>query len=229
MYDIQIIGIFGRHNELGEGKTLFLTYLALKKYKTENKPIYADYTLPFAKHISHISEFVKLKDCSVFLDDAIPFFDSRQSGGNVLETWILNTCRKLGINLFYTAQLKGAIDSRLRKVSNMIVETERVEYPVFHIAWYSKNLNLIDEYNIKYAEDVTEIYKTLEVVKRKVSLTELNSLMDKFKNRFGFRQITKAKFNFKGSIADTVYVLLKVDDDESIKELLMPFGYTLVS
>lgn len=227
MNDISIIGVFGRNNELGEGKTLFLTYLALKQYRLNFK-IYADYTLPFATHISHINEFVKVNNCSVFLDDCIPFFDSRESGANILETWVLNTCRKLGINLFYTAQLKGAIDGRLRRISNLIVETERVEFPVFHIYWYNKNLTLIEDYDIKYSKDVLDIYNTLEVVKRKISIKVLQNLQEQFKSKVGFRQITKAKFNLKNNLADTIYILLKVEDTESIKEILLPFGFDLI-
>ncbi|MFQ5825639.1 MAG: hypothetical protein ACE5JB_16495, partial [bacterium] len=85
--DIEIIGIFGRNNELGEGKTLFLTYLALKNKKDfPDRKIFADYTLPFAIPIYHISQFTEIgqdfNDIAIYLDDAIPFFDSRLSGAN---------------------------------------------------------------------------------------------------------------------------------------------------
>jgi len=166
-FDIIIVGIFGRNNELGEGKTLLLSYLAYEFHKQlPKKDIYADYNLPFLKgQIHHMNDFVKCFDCAMFLDDVIPIFDCRQSMSSVLQTWILNTCRKYKISLFYTSQLKGAIDGRLRKISNFIIETEKKEFPIFEL-W---------------------------------------------------------------AFSDTVFTLLLVEDIDSIKELLIPYGFELVA
>ena len=229
-YDIIIIGIFGRNNELGEGKTLLLSYMAYEFHKQiPDKPIHADYNLPFVKtKIHHMNDFVKCYDCAIFLDDVIPIFDSRKSASNIGETWILNTCRKYKINLFYTAQLKGAIDGRLRKISNFIFETEKKNFPRFEVWAYTKNLTEIDNFEIEYSRNIQNIYDTYEVVKREIRLDDLNNLVSKFNTRIGFRQITKAKYNFSGQFSDTVYTLLQVDDIESIKELLTPHGFELI-
>jgi len=229
-FDIIIVGIFGRNNELGEGKTLLLSYLASEFHKQlPEKDIYADYKLPFLKgQIHHINDFVKCFDCAMFLDDVIPIFDSRQSGANVLETWILNTCRKHKISLFYTSQLKGAIDGRLRKISNFIIETEKKDFPRFEIWAYTKNFVEITNFEIEYSDRILNIYNTYEVVKRKIKIEDLKLYAEKFNNRKGFRQISKAKYNFKGDLSDTVFTLLLVNDIDSIKELLIPYGYELV-
>jgi len=229
-FDIIIVGIFGRNNELGEGKTLLLSYLAYEFHKQlPKKPIYADYNLPFLEgQIHHINDFVKCNNCGMFLDDVIPIFDSRQSGANVLETWILNTCRKHKISLFYTSQLKGAIDGRLRKISNFIIETEKKVFPRFEIWAYTKNFKEITNFEIEYSKRILNIYDTYEVVKREIKLEELKNYAEKFNIRKGFRQITKAKYNFKGDFADTVFTLLKVNDIESVKELLIPYGFELI-
>jgi len=229
-FDIIIVGIFGRNNELGEGKTILLSYLAYEFHKQlPEKPIYADYNLPFLKgQIHHINDFVKCHNCGMFLDDVIPIFDCRQSMSGVLQTWILNTCRKHKISLFYTSQLKGAIDGRLRKISNFIIETEKKEFPIFEIWAYTKNIRLITNFYIEYASKIQNIYNTYEVIKRKIKLEDLENYFQKFNNRKGFRQITKAKYNFKGDFSDTVFTLLSVNDIDSIKELLIPYGYELV-
>lgn len=229
-FDVILIGIFGRNNELGEGKTLLLSYLASEFHKQiPNKKIYADYSLPNLNgQIHHVNDFVKCYDCAIFLDDVIPIFDARQSGSNVLETWILNTCRKYKISLFYTAQLKGAIDGRLRKISNFIFETEKKEFPRFEIWAYTKNLVEINNFEIEYGKGIQNIYDTYEVVKREIKLNDLINFATKFQNKIGFRQITKAKYNFRGQFADTVFTLLQVDDIESIKELLIPHGFELI-
>jgi len=229
-FDIIIVGIFGRNNELGEGKTLLLSYLADEFHRQlPKKDIYADYNLPFLKgQIHHINDFVKCHNCGIFLDDIIPIIDSRQSTANVIVTWVLNTCRKNKISLFYTSQLKGAIDGRLRKISNFIIETEKKIFPVFEIWAYTKNIREIENFRIEYSERIQNIYNTYEVVKRQINLKELKNYFQKFNNRKGFRQITKAKYNFKGDFSDTVFTLLLVEDIDSIKELLIPYGFELV-
>lgn len=229
-FDIVIIGIFGRNNELGEGKTLLLSHLANEFYnQLPDKPIYSDYKLPFVKeHIYHINDFVKCRDCGMFLDDVIPIFDARQSGSNVMETWILNTCRKYKINLAFTGQLKGAIDGRLRKISNFIIEIEKRDFPTFNVWIWTKTFKKIDEFEITFGKKILEIYDTYEVVKRKIKKQDLLNYAEKFKNKKGFKQITKAKYRFKGDLAETIFILLTVKDFDSIQELLIPHGFELV-
>ncbi len=232
--DIEIIGIFGRNNELGEGKTLFLTYLALKNKKEfPERKIYADYTLPFAEPINHVSQFTEIGeihyDNAIYLDDAIPFFDSRQSGANIRETWVLTQCRKYGIDLYYTGQLKGAIDGRLRLISNEIIETEKIQFPLFRLYSWDKNINKLKEpVDITYGKEVLDLYETLEIVKRKIQIKELKQYFEQYNKKTSFRLITKSMYSFKYIIADTVYECLKHDDIKSIKKILMPFGFELI-
>jgi len=238
--DIEIIGIYGRNNELGEGKTLFLTYLAsVNKKAFPDREIYADYTLPFAKPIDHVSQFeeigTKYDDNAVYLDDAIPFFDSRQSGANVRETWVLTQCRKFGIDLYYTAQLKGAIDGRLRLISNEIIETEKIFFDKetlnnkFMIYFYDKHINQTKEsIEIEFGSNILDIYKTLEVIKRKIDINELLNYFKTYNKKVSFRMITKAIYSFRYNIADTVFECLKHDDIKSIKKVLLPFGYEII-
>jgi len=232
--DIEIIGIFGRNNELGEGKTLFLTYLALKNKKDfPNRKIYADYTLPFAKPINHVSEFTEIgekhNDNAIYLDDAIPFFDSRLSGANVRETWVLTQCRKYGIDLYYTGQLKGAIDGRLRLISSEIIETEKIGFPNFRLYSYDKNINQIRKpIEITYGNEVLDIYETLEIVKRRINIKELKQYFEQYNKKVSFRLITKAIYSFRYNISDTVFECLKHNDIKSIKKILLPFGFELV-
>jgi len=235
--DIDIVGIFGKNQELGEGKTLLLTFFALDNYeKYQDESVsFADYTLPFAKPINHISEFVEIgeefkgKIIFVYLDDVIPFFDSRHSGANIRETWVLTQCRKYGINLYYTGQLRGAIDGRLRLISSDILETEKLNFPTFKVYSYDKKINKISEpVEITYGHEVLDIYETLEIVKRQIKLDELQEYFKQYNKKVSFRVITKAMYSFKYNIADTVFECLKHDDIKSIKKVLLPFGYEIV-
>jgi len=238
--DIEIIGIFGRNNELGEGKTLLLTKIAFvnKKAFPESRG-YADYTIPDTEPINHVSEFVeigeKYNDNKVYLDDAIPFFDSRISGANIRETWILTQCRKYGIDLYYTAQLKGAIDGRLRLISNEIIEIEKIFFDKktldnkFMIYFYDKHINKIKEpIEITFDKEILNVYQTLEVVKRKIDLNELKQHFEQYNKKVSFRMIVKAIYGFRYNIGDTVFECLKKNDVKSIKKILLPFGYEIV-
>jgi len=228
--DIEIVGIFGRNQELGEGKTLFLTHLALGNHKEfPNRKVYADYTLPFAKPLYHVSQFTEIgeqyNDNAIYLDDAIPFFDSRHSGANIRETWVLTQCRKYGIDLYYTGQLRNAIDGRLRLISNEIIESEKVAFPTFKLWFYDKKMDKTkDPIEITYGKEVINIYNTLEIVKRKIKLNELQKYFEQYNKKVSFRVITKAIYSFKYNIADTVFECLKHDDMKSIKKVLLPFG-----
>jgi len=235
--DIDIVGIFGKNQELGEGKTLLLTFFALDNYKKyqDESISFADYTLPFSKPINHISEIPEIgeeykgKIIFVYLDDVIPFFDSRHSGANIRETWVLTQCRKYGINLYYTGQLRGAIDGRLRLISSEILETEKLNFPIFRVYSYDKKINKISEpIEIVYGDEVLNIYETLEIVKRQIQLDELQEYFKSYNKKVSFRVITKAIYSFRYNIADTVFECLKHNDIKSIKKVLLPFGYEIV-
>jgi len=145
-----------------------------------------------------------------------------------METWILNTCRKYKINFVYTGQLKGAIDGRLRKLCNFVIETEKIDFPTFNVWIWTKTFKKIDEFEITYGKKILNIYNTYEVVKRKIKKQDLLYYAEKFITRKGFRQIAKAKWRFKGDLADTIFTLLTVKDFENIQELLIPHGFELV-
>lgn len=227
--DIAIIGIFGRNNELGEGKTIFLTFKALKEHKEyPNRQIYADYKLPFSKPINHVIEISDIHNSSIYLDDITAFFDCRESGkGNFNETWFLFQLRKNQNNFFYTAQIEGSVEGRLRRISNMIIQTEQIKYPLFHIYFCTKNGTVLEHYDINYKKDVTDIYDTLEIVKRRVSLKELIDLSEEYNTKVAFRQITKLQFSFKQSVADTVLLCLQHNSIDNMNRVLIPLGYAL--
>lgn len=114
-----LIGIIG---ELGSGKTLSLTYMALRNYY-KNKTIYSNYKLNFPyKPISNVDDIVGMKNGFLCADELWTWVDSRVSGSkkNKFITMVLAKSRKRGIDIGYTAQYFKSIDVRIRSVTDFI-------------------------------------------------------------------------------------------------------------
>lgn len=117
---------------LGEGKTSAMSILA-HYYATRAKRIgidvelYANYSLKGAKRLSHYSDFYKVAqaDSSIcLLDEAQTSLDSRlfQKGSNIYLTQFFFYLRKLRSSLFMTTPNIKNIDSRIRALTNILVD-----------------------------------------------------------------------------------------------------------
>ncbi len=114
---------------LGGGKTLLMTIFG-KATHLEGKKVYSNYKTSFGELVSPmdlVDRNEQLKNCSLCLDELYAWIDSRTSGttGNRLITYFGLQTRKLDVNLFYTAQLIGSVDLRLRYITDIVVLCER--------------------------------------------------------------------------------------------------------
>lgn len=109
--------------ELGSGKTLSLTYLALRNY-LKGRKIYANYHLrkiPYTL-ITKPDEILGMSEGFCAFDELWTWADSRMSGSkkNKFITPILAKSRKRGIHIAYTLQYFKSIDIRIRMVTDFV-------------------------------------------------------------------------------------------------------------
>lgn len=115
-----LVGIVGK---MGTGKTLTLTYLAMKERKKHRK-IYSNYKLNFPyKPIKNLNDFDKIRNGVFCADELWLWLDSRESGQakNKFGSKILAKSRKRGIDVYYTTQHIMQIDARVRRVTDYLI------------------------------------------------------------------------------------------------------------
>jgi hypothetical protein len=118
---------------LGSGKTLLLTFLGVLEM-TEGKQIYSTYHISFETEDGHKPMYVDVGDLSqwmsrqakvgmfaphsgiLLLDEGYAGMDSRTSSSiaNRLLSHFIFQSRKLGLDLFVSAQLASSLDKRVR-------------------------------------------------------------------------------------------------------------------
>lgn len=124
-----ITGIVG---EMGSGKTLVNTYLALQEARRLGKKVMANYKLkgiPY-RYIT-LEDFMgmaeredDLRDTSIHIHEAHVWFDSRMSASRVnrLGSYIVNQTNKLSTNLYWDSQSARQVDVRLRLRTDVSIE-----------------------------------------------------------------------------------------------------------
>lgn len=221
-----VAGIFGKHEELGEGKTLLLTYISNLQH-LKGELVYSNYTLPFSEEFTNLGMLSKIKNCFLAIDDIIPLMESRESQKHILSTWILNTCRKREIKLVYSAQIKSAVEYRLRKISQLVIQTSLIQFPSFHIKIYNSSGEQQDEFKITYQADILDLYETLEIVYQRIALKELIALTEEVNKKRTFQTITRAKYSFAFDLAGSVYDLLGLEKYDLLRDTLESYGYQI--
>lgn len=121
--------------ELGAGKTLTLTYLAIRQWIQKNRKIYANYKLygvPFY-YVDSVKDIDAMEDGFCAMDEFWLWIDSRCSitTKNRLIGNILLKSRKRGLTIAYTTQTFEQIDKRIRKVTDFIA------YPIMSVGSYN--------------------------------------------------------------------------------------------
>ena len=126
---------------LGAGKTLTLVYIA---YINQDKDILANFqiALPNVIVLEDFSQLFQQWDI-VLLDEIYTLADSRRASSNVnlLMATAFSQSRKLGYDLFYTAQLPSQAESRLRGLTDCII------YPRFNKRKMTLTLRIMDLYS----------------------------------------------------------------------------------
>lgn len=143
--------------ELGEGKTLSMTYLGIKHHIEKGKVIYTNYPLFGIDHtlIKSLDEFNSMNNGVALMDEFWFWIDSRSFKRKVnleLRDTIMKS-RKRGIDIFYTTQRFGAVDIAVRQVTDFLVVpslAKWVKLPNYEnkvplkcvLKWYQLNMGL---------------------------------------------------------------------------------------
>lgn len=154
--------------ELGSGKTLSLTYLALRNYY-KGRNIYANYALkkiPFTL-ITQPEQILQMHDGFAALDELWTWADSRASGSkkNKFITPILSKSRKRGVHLGYTCQYFKSIDIRIRTVTDFVCMPKMNEKESICRLFIYSNPSMVLQRVFKFrAAPIFELYDTNEEV-----------------------------------------------------------------
>jgi len=161
-----LCGVYG---DLGSGKTLFLTYLALKNHK--KIPVYANYRIDLPNcYLIEPSDLVSMQydKALILLDEAYTWLESRVSGSklNRYVSYVIFQSRKRGLDFVLSAQLSITLDIRFRELCDLFVLANRHKQG-FRYLLLTKSLRMksfLLPYD--YAEKkLFKIYDTYEIVK----------------------------------------------------------------
>lgn len=151
-----LIGIVG---DLGAGKTLTMTKLLREDFVKKQCDIYANYHLEF-KHKKLDSAFMKnfktlnLHNCSIGIDEIHIFIDSRSSmkaSSKIISYFLLQT-RKRNVDLYYTTQFLNQVDKRLRNISDIIIQCNRLKRRM------SKDFMIVNTFNLRNGRKIRKVF-----------------------------------------------------------------------
>lgn len=117
---VQLLG------DVGSGKTLFATFLALK----ESRPVYSNYKIDIPKYHALKPEMIAKmhKPALIIIDEAYRWLESRTSGShlNRYMSYNLFQHRKKGVDIVLTDQLEETIDLRYRLMTNYEIHCNQI-------------------------------------------------------------------------------------------------------
>lgn len=175
-----LIAIIG---DLGAGKTLTMTYLAVYNWYKKHPKIYTNYHLkgiPFT-YVNSLEQLNEMKQGMFFGDEFWMWVDCRahRSKRNMAIDKIIAMSRKRGVHIFYTCRNIMRMDIRIREHTDFIVEPrlakfvnmEGVDTPVplmCTIYWYEWPGNFIRRIATKimkfYTLPIMAVYNTYEEI-----------------------------------------------------------------
>jgi hypothetical protein len=166
----KIVGILGQR---GGGKTLLMTHLAYMDYEINKSLIVSNYHLNFDYKYMTLSELAELpdwlKDATVCLDEIQVGADSRSvfAKGNKSISTLATQLRKRNITLYYTTQLLGQVDKRLREQTDYIIITKPLDKNKpgwFRLEIYDKRTDFILGEKFFWGKETFQLYNTNEVI-----------------------------------------------------------------
>lgn len=180
----EIVGRFG------SGKTLLLTYYALKAIEKNHK-VFANYTIKSdkASFVTPSNFEVKLdsvdtqkQPISTFLDEVYVWLDSRMSmtKRNLSLSHLILQSRKRHLTIFYTAQMSRTVEMRLSEMADFRIKAEQLHNRFKYTVYTGDGLQLsVFAIPKKKAETfLYSEYDTYHIVKEKnyVSLRKFQTL-----------------------------------------------------
>jgi hypothetical protein len=219
--------ISGTFGQLGDGKTLFLAYLACKAIE-QGKTVYTNFGFKQGESLDRLFKLQELSKADIFVDDIVAYMDSRQSSKNVLATWALQAMRKKELNFNYSAQLYGGPDKRIRHITNGVITSTKLDFPYFRLDIRDRKGIQVREFVQKYEPKVYNSYDTGLVVSEKIAKTELLEVYDlSNQNKNMFKELASSYFNLPSSTASVLSDALKANNWPYIKKLFQYRGYAL--
>lgn len=218
-------GIIG---QLGQGKTLFLTYLALLHLKQGEK-VFSNYSIKgvTTKRIDQLLDLQNIYTGFVALDDIVPWLDCRQSMKSTIATWCFNKTRKRGLKIFYTCQVLGSVDYRLSALTNFFYFSQQIRFPTFTILKVNPAGSSLKRYTYTYSKNVYESYNTLEEVEAYISYKDLKDVKRKCETKTVFCAVLPTMYTLSIRQASVIYDLLKKKQRKLLKMLLKAYGYVM--
>jgi len=112
-----IVGYVGRP---GKGKTLLMTW-DIRRAMNKGKRVYANYPVLGAKYWTKLEQTYGVRQGIIALDEAGSIVNSRKwehLPDDVVRQW--QQSRKIGLDLYYTAQAFTGVDKILRGITNLV-------------------------------------------------------------------------------------------------------------
>lgn len=220
-----------------EGKTLYMTYKC-KQAHDKGLDCWTTYYTKYSKRLENLNQLDTLNyvdDAHTFigLDDFVSWLDCRNTSSNTAYTWIFNKYRKKGLVIVYDEQVLGSIDFRLGNITDLFMFTRQIKFPVFKIKPTLIDGTLAAEpFIIKYGKDVYDAFNTLEIVEKRIRLSDLIKIKDSIielrgsTKLFGLR--LKAKYGIGRELGEIILSLVEAEKNEVLKEVFNDIGYTYI-
>ena len=223
-----ITGIFG---DLGSGKTLLSSILGIYSHN-KGKKVYANYDLNGAEKINPIDLLnFELENCVLILDEANTILDSRiNSNSNRLIGYFVLQSRHRKVDIYYTSQIAGSVDLRMRLVTSRPIYAQRVEggfeYKIY------KNIELEESVTfilpLSKATPFFKLYDTYEIIYpidiyagENIDLVEIKNIFGEAPNKKSFVVTLRSSNPFiSGDMCATIYDYLKMGKENVVKRIL---------
>lgn len=180
-----LINIFGG---LGSGKTLLAVIMLQKAYE-RGKNIYANIWVENAQPIS-LKEFMTFAfppNTVILLDEVYILAESRlsMSDTNLILSHIIFQSRKKGLDIITTAQLRRAVDVRLRSLSDIDILAIRKGKDFQYVIFYNDDIIPPKHFILPYkkAQQYFSKYNTFEIVRDEVFKSKVDKLLKKLDKR----------------------------------------------
>lgn len=221
---------------LGSGKTLIVTMQGYDYAQAGGYDIYSNYDTTFTDEKINPLDLLdarrKLKNCVLLLDEAHTFLDSRISGrvANRLQGYFFSQTRKKKTHVVYDAQLLGAVDLRLRYISDLMgLASHRKWWEYFkYEIYYGVDVRTV-YVKVKDAEPFFKMYNTDDVITPFVGVNiELEDVKRVFKGsptKNAFISLIRVKYPVLTiEQSGAIYDFIKHERLNEVKQLLRGVG-----